>query len=375
MKREAIAMRNRGRRSVILGTLTACGLLLSACFEEETAAGPPPIRAIKHMALEQGVAAQQRRIAGVVAAGTTSVASFETAGKITQLNLNIGDKFSAGDVLAKLDPEPFTLRLEEANGLIGQADASLADASSKYKQQKQLFDKGLATRTAHESALAALRTARGALDVAKSQMHVAERNLQKTKLKAPFDGVVARRAIEVFEEVASGQEIYTLQTEGENEIKVSLPETLVNVVSVGDDVQVVVSLPEETTILGRVAEISPLAESVNAYPVTVGLLTSPDGMRPGMSAQVLFEFKPADTSDAFSIPISALKPAVDEQGGHVYVFDGGTLRERAVQVVNLRDNALQIVGDIKPGEVIATAGVSLLHDGMQVRLFDRKALQ
>ena len=83
MKREAIAMRNRGRRSVILGTLTACGLLLSACSEEETAAGPPPIRAIKHMALEQGVAAQQRRIAGVVAAGTTSVASFETAGKIT----------------------------------------------------------------------------------------------------------------------------------------------------------------------------------------------------------------------------------------------------------------------------------------------------
>lgn len=148
-----------------------------------------------------------------------------------------------------------------------------------------------------------------------------------------------------------------------------------NVVSVGDDVQVVVSLPEETTILGRVAEISPLAESVNAYPVTVGLLTLPDGMRPGMSAQVLFEFKPADTSDAFSIPISALKPAVDEQGGHVYVFDGGTLRERAVQVVNLRDNALQIIGDIKPGEVIATAGVSLLHDGMQVRLFDPKALQ
>lgn len=249
------------------------------------------MRAIKYMTLKQGVAAQQRRIAGIVAAGTTSIASFETAGKVTALNLNVGDRFKTGDMLASLDPEPFRLRLDEAKGGLQQAEAALAEASSKYRQQKQLFGKGLATRTAHESALANLRTAHGAADVARSQVQIAERNLEKTDLKAPFDGVVARRAAEVFEEVASGREIYTLQTEDENEINVSLPETLVNVVSVGDAVRVIVSLPAETEIDGKVAEIAPLAEDVNAYPVTIALLSSPAGLRPGMSAQVFFEFR------------------------------------------------------------------------------------
>ncbi len=368
-------MQKRSRMAAVVGALTAIGLLVSACSEEETAASPPPVRAIKYMTLEKGAAAQQRRIAGLVAAGTMTIASFETAGKVLELKLEIGDQFSAGDLLAVLDPEPFTLRLEEAKGTIGQAEASLTDATSKYHQQKQLFDKGLVTRTAYESALATMRTARGAVDVAKSQLQLAERNLKKTSLKAPFDGVVGRRSVEVFQEVASGQEIYTLQTEGENEVKVSLPETLINIFSVGDDVQVIVSLPAETKIAGRITEISPLTESVNAYPVIVGLLTSPPGIRPGMSAQVLFEFKPADTADAFTIPISAMKPKVDEQGGSVFVFDKGTLQARNVTVVNIRDNSLQIAGDIQPGEVIATAGVSLLRDGLQVRLFDPKSLQ
>lgn len=374
MAEEVLTMRSLGIQTPLAGFVVSLSLLLGGC-SEEVAEAPAPVRAIKYMTLEQGAAAQQRRISGVVEAGTSSVASFETAGKVVELTLNVGDTVSVGDLMARLDPEPFALRLREAEGKLGQAEATLADASSKYRQQKTLYDKGLATKTAHETALANLRNARGSVDVARSQLKIAERNRDKAELSAPFSGVVARRAVEVFEEVASGQEIYTLQTQGDSEVRVSLPETLVNVVSVGDPVQVIVPSLPDTAISGQVAEIAPLAENVNAYPVTIRLVGSPEGLRPGMSAQAVFEFKPDHTSDAFSIPVSALKPKVDEQGGSVFVFDGGLLQERAVQVVNVRDNALQIVGDIKPGEVIATAGVSLLHDGMQVRLFDPAVLQ
>ena len=310
-------------------------LLLAGCSEEQAEVQPEPVRAIKYMTLERGAAAQQRRIAGVVAAGTSSVAAFETAGQVIELTHNVGDTVVAGDLLARLDPEPFRLRLAEAEAKRDQARAAVADAESKYQQQNQLFDKGYATRTARESALATLRNARGALGVAESQVQIARRNLEKTELKAPFSGVIARR----------------------------------------DPVDVIVSLLSSDAIQGRVAEVSPLAEGVNAYPVTVRLESSPPGLRPGMSAQVLFQFRPADTSNAFTVPISALKPKVGEEGGFVYVFDAGKLDERAVQVVNLRDNSLQIVGEIQPGEVIATAGVSLLYDGMPARLLDPATLR
>ena len=336
-------------------------LLLAGCSEEQAEVQPEPVRAIKYMTLERGAAAQQRRIAGVVAAGTSSVAAFETAGQVIELTHNVGDTVAAGDLLAWLDPEPFRLRLAEAEAKRDQARAAVADAESKYQQQNQLFDKGYATRTARESALATLRNARGALGVAESQVQIASRNLGKTELKAPFSGVIARRTVEPFEEVASGQEVYTLQTEGESEVKVSLPETLVNVVSVGDPVDVIVSLLSSDAIQGRVAEVSPLAEGVNAYPVTIRLEETLPGLRPGMSAQVLFQFRPADTSNAFTVPISALKPKVGEEGGFVYVFDAGTLDERAVQVVNLRDNSLQIVGEIHAGASARPRDVALVR--------------
>ena len=89
-----------------------------------------------------------------------------------------------------------------------------------------------------------------------------------------------------------------------------------------------------------------------------------------MSAQAMFEFETPQAAGAYSIPIAALKPDTGAQGGTIFVFDNGKLAARKVRVVNVRDNNLQIEGDVAPGEVIATAGVSLLYDGMPARLLD-----
>lgn len=348
---------------------------LAACGEEEAAAPPEPVRAIKYMTVSAGAAAQVRRISGVVEAGTTAEVAFQTAGQVVELAKNAGDPVEAGELLARLDPEPLRLKLASARSELQQARAAVADADSKYGQQKQLFDKGYATRTNFESALAALRNARGALGVAQSQVSIAERDLAKAELKAPFDGVIARRDVDAFEETASGQTIYVIQTQGEHEIRVSLPETLITAVSLGDAVKISVPLVRPEPFDGVVSEIAPLAEGANAYPVTVRLAETPPGMRPGMSAEAVFEFATPDASGAFSIPISALKPDVGAEGGTVFVFENGKLAARKVRVVNIRDNTLQVLGEIETGDVIATAGVSLLFDGMAARLLDPTALQ
>jgi hypothetical protein len=118
-----------------------------------------------------------------------------------------------------------------------------------------------------------------------------------------------------------------------------------------------------------------LAEAVNAYPVSIQLENPPLTLRPGMSAEAIFEFRVAGVADAFTIPITAFRPEVGEDGGTLFVFEAGEISTRRVRVVNVRDNALQVVGDVEAGEVIATAGVSLLHDGMGVRLFDPDTLR
>lgn len=349
--------------------------MLAACSEDEQTAEPAPVRAIKYMTLKAGAAAQQRRISGIVEAGATSNVAFQTAGQVIELNKKVGDPVANGDLLARLDPEPLRLRLSSAESELQQANASVADAQSKYRQQKQLFEKGYATRTNYESALANLRTARGARGVAQSQLKIARRDLEKSELKAPFAGVVAKREIEPFEEVVSGQAIYTVQTDGESKVEVALPETLIGEVALGDSVMIMAPLASAEPLPGRITEIAPLAEGVNAYPVTIRLDKEPASLRPGMSAQAIFEFKTDDTDGAFTVPIAAVKSVVNQEAGQVFVFKDGRLSVREVLVVNIRDNALQIKGAIKSGEVIATAGVSLLYDGMPARLLDIEALR
>ncbi|MGZ0186809.1 MAG: efflux RND transporter periplasmic adaptor subunit [Alphaproteobacteria bacterium] len=168
-------------------------VLLVGCEEQQAAAPPAPIRAIKYMTLQSGTAQQERGIAGIVVAGTTSTAAFQTTGQVIELKKKVGDVVKAGEVLARLDPEPLRLRVSSARSEVARAQASVSDSQSKHRQQKQLFDKGFATRTNFESALASLRTSRGALGVAQSQLNIARRDLSKTVLKAPFSGVIAKR--------------------------------------------------------------------------------------------------------------------------------------------------------------------------------------
>ena len=96
-----------------------------------------------------------------------------------------------------------------------------------------------------------------------------------------------------------------------------------------------------------------------------------------MSAEITFRFETEATGEAFLVPMTALKPKAgndDEMDASVYVYDEatGTLSERRVRVANVLNNSLEIIGDLSEGEIIATAGVSFLHDGMQVTLFDPK---
>ena len=97
-----------------------------------------------------------------------------------------------------------------------------------------------------------------------------------------------------------------------------------------------------------------------------------------MSAELTFRFATETTGKAFLVPLAAVKPALGEHGDatmFVYDPDTQTLDERIVTVTNVEDNSLEVVGELQEGEIIATAGVSFLHNGMRVDLFDADRLR
>lgn len=355
---------------------TLC-LALVACEEEAVDNTPDPVRAIKHTVLGDRAGAQERRIAGIVTAAVSSNVAFETNGQIVALLRKAGDRVRAGELIAQLDPIPFELQVSQAQNSFAQAEASLEDARKKFAQQEKLFQEGFATQTAFDSAKATFLNAQGAVGVAQSELNLAKRDLTKTDLKAPFDGVVGLRQVEVFEEVTGGEPIYSIQTSGEDEVEASLPETMINQVTLGSIVEVSFPPLAGAVVPGEVTEIAPLAGDANAYPIKVSLTRIPPELRPGMSAEVIFRFDTEETGEAFIVPLSALLPDDADGSSTIFVYDPATSRvsAREVTVTNLEDNQLVISGDLQAGEIIATAGVSFLHDGMETTLFDSETLR
>ena len=213
-------------------------LAILGCKEEEKAAVENPVRAIKYMKLDERAGLQERRIAGVVAAEATSNVAFETNGRVIALLRKAGDSVKKGDLIAQLDPEPFKLQVGQAEAELARAQAAADDARKKFAQQKQLLDRGFTTRTAFDTATATLKSAEGSVGSAQKVVDRAKRDLSKTDLKAPFAGVIARRDVEQFEEVTGGKPIYAIQTAEGGRIEASLPETMVNQVSLGAKVDI-----------------------------------------------------------------------------------------------------------------------------------------
>jgi len=359
---------------MVVGAVMLVGMAVSGCGDDVAKPAPVPPRAIKYMKVGSDTIVDQRTFAGVVRAGTRSNVAFEAVGRVLEMSAKVGDEVRQGELLARLDPRPLQLQVSQAEFTLRQAEATLKDARSKHGQQRGLWEKRLSTRTAYDTALANFRNAEGQLGIARDQLELRKRDLDKSKLIAPFAGRIAEKKVEVFEETKAGEAIYVVQTEGENEVQVSIPEALISSISMGLLAKVKFPPLNGASADARVTEISPQAGDANAFPVTLRLSKSPDGLRPGMSAETTFSFDTARRGKAFSVPVGALKPDVATNKAIVFVFDPekGTVSERAVQVVGVDGNTPQIIGALKPGDIIATAGVGHMYDGMKVRLLDLK---
>ena len=253
-------------RPIALGVLLA----LAGC-EEEQAPPEPPVRAIKTFVVSERAGEQSRQIAGVTEAAVVTDLAFESSGRMTEIAVDVGDTVAKDQVIAKLDPEPFNLRIASSRGQAVDAEAKLADAEAKFKQQEDLFKQGFATKTAYDTALANRDSARSNLEVARSQLKLAERDLERAELKAPFAGSITAKHVERFTEVTPGQQIVQVSGDGNIKVNAAVPEGLVRRLQPGQTVSVSFPTLNDQTATGKITQIGARASTTNSFPVTVVL--------------------------------------------------------------------------------------------------------
>jgi RND family efflux transporter MFP subunit len=355
--------------SVIIVVLFA----LSACRE----APPPPVervRAIKTMTVEEHASGKIRKFSGVAEAADSSSISFEVAGNVREVRVDVGDKIKKGQVLARLDTRTYKLNVRAAEAGVGRAKVELADKRNDLDRFQRINkqDPGAVSQAALDNSQAAVDGAVKNVQFAKSQLKLAQRDLEKTVLRAPFDGVIADRHVDPFTEVARGQKLFDVYENTGMEAAISIPEDVIEDIYMEQKGVIRFAVIPDKEYHGTVTEISKVAGSANAFPIKLTIEDPDNRIRPGMTAQVTLELAGEEEEAFYLVPMSALSQRSDTTKSWVFVYDPttSTVKKTSVTGASVRQNDAVIKGGIKSGDIIAVAGVSFLEDGQKVKLLE-----
>ena len=366
-----------GSIHVILAPLCWLALfwVVTGC-SQDIAHPEAPIRAIKWQQVEATDRTEIRRIAGTVKPTDESRLSFEVTGRVESVRVQLGDRVAAGDVLAALDPEPFRIRVRDAEARLRRAEAERWRQQAEFQRYRRMLDRNVVSqsdfdrvRAAHESASSASRAAEAGLDLAR-------RDLRKSKLVAPFDGVVSDKQLDPFVEVEAGQPVIELDGESDYEVELALPERVAMRSLPGDPVRLHFPTLDGLVVDGSVKAIGSRAGVADAFPAKIHVEGAPETIRPGMTAEAEFAVTAAssdvgvsESTSLVQVPIASLLAEEDSRYA-VFVFDrdAGQVRKTPVAVQDIRSNLVLLEQGVAVGQVIATAGVEFLTDGQPVVL-------
>lgn len=349
---------------------------LSACREEP----PPPverIRAIKTITVSEQATGKIRKFSGVVEAVDSSIISFEVAGNVQEVRVDVGDKITKNQVLAKLDKRTYNLNVKAAEAEVGRAKVQLADKHNDLDRFQRINkqDPGAVSQAALDNSQAAVDGALKQVQFTKSRLKLAQRDLEKTVLRAPFDGVIATRSVDAFQEVARGQKLFDVYENTGMQVAVSIPEDAIEDISMEKKGEIQFAVIADRTYHGVVTEISKVAGTANAFPIKLTVEDADQRIRPGMTAQVTLLLAGSDEKAAYMVPVSAFANSGDSTKGYVFVYDPktSTVKRTPVASKSVRDNSAVISDGVKSGDIIVVAGVSFLEDGQKVKLMEQPA--
>ncbi|TCL01362.1 RND family efflux transporter MFP subunit [Shimia isoporae] len=335
-------------------------LALAASVAAAPAFADEPLKPVKLMEIQSGQTAFERQFFGQVKARQSVDLAFQVGGQIVDFPVTEGLRIKQGDIIAKLDQEPFELQLSQARLQKSQADRTV-DRLEKLKGN-----------TVSQVAIDDAETQAGLSEIAVSN---AEWSLRHATLRAPFDALISSRNVELYTTVGAGSPVVRLHDLSELRIEVDVPEILFQTAgNTGDNIEIFARFPGLTEtypldIREYDAETSNIGQT---FRITFGLQPPKERVvLPGSSVTVTVRaLEPAKTVE---VPMSAI--VVNDAGDTgVMRFDpkgGDTGHVRFVPVViePSETGQVRVLEGVEDGMEIVVAGGGALNEGQNVRRF------
>ena len=356
-------------------------IFLQGC-EKEQVAVKKVVRPVMAMKITDEVQFRQRQFPGTAKATQEIDLSFRVSGPLITLPVDIGDDVSTGDVIARIDPRDYEVKLRSAQGELNEAFAVVKRAEADYKRIKSIFetDPGAVSQVAVDNALQVRDSSRAKVDALSASVATAKDKLSYTHLKAPFDGIVVNKYVENFQDVRAKQAVIRIIDDSHIEMIISIPESLISLVPRARNIEVIFDPFPDRKIPAEIKEIGKEAsKTTRTYPVTL-IMEQPDDINilPGMAGKATGEGPPDAVEGLLMgkpVPVNAIFSPDDIEKTYVWIIDEKSklVRKHEVTTGVLTDYGIMVTDGLDTGDWIAIAGVHNLREGMEVRILEEKA--
>src|SRR4051812_49250024 len=337
-------------------------------------------------------------VVGTLAAVDQVTISSEAEGTVRAILADLGDRVRAGQVLIQLDPEKQQYTYEQQQAALARvlaqygapdpqhlpeveqtpdvlkAKADLVQANQGLARADELFSKTLISQQMHDdattavqskqasydSALQSARNLRASIQASEAMMKLAARQLRDTEIRAPFDGYVEKRLVNLGELVKVQMPVMAVVRLDPLKVTAELPERMVPWISDGRPVDLHVDAYRDRTFTGKVTRISPVVNAATrAFPFEAVVPNTDAALKPGTFARVHVESGKVD--DVLTLPYAALQYRYGVN--RVFVVKGDRLAIRELQVGERLGDRIEIASGVKEGEPVAITDVDTLSDG------------
>lgn len=249
---------------------------------------------------------------GTVNAGLTVQVGTQVSGVISKILVDFNDKVKAGQIIAMIDTATLHDALQSAQAGVGKANAQLLQSKNEMKRTQQLWNEGIISKSDYDVVVSAYQTAKNILLGANSDYSKAKTNLKYATIRAPIDGIIISRNVDVGQTVAASLSTPTLFVVANDLQKMlvtaNVDEADIGQVKVGQPVIFKVDAYPDSTFFGVVQQIrlqSNLVQNVVNYSVMIDAPNPDLKLLPGMSTEVSIIVN--EKSGVLGIPVSALR--------------------------------------------------------------------
>ena len=341
-------MMRRSLQPLLLPALLA----LAACGGNQPDALPALPKDLATVTVSDRSALPGRGWDGVVEAVRRADLAAQTAGRVSAVAVDVNDHVRAGDVLLRITAVEQDAGANAARAQLAAAQAAATEAEQNYRRYAALAGGQYVSRAQVDQARAARDAATAARNAAAAQLAQANQQSAYTVVRAPFDGVVARRDVEPGETVSPGMPLLSVYAPDALRIEVALPQTRAE--AIRRQTAAHVTLGDGRVLTPAAVTVFPAADprshSVNVRVLLPAVTPAP---APGTTAKVVFAADAGDSGASAALRIPAASVAQRGELSGVYVVQDGRLLLRQLRLGARVGEEVEVIAGLKPGEVLA----------------------